>query len=131
MLPEPQDQQQTTVNTIGATSQQALINAIGTTNHQIDWATATLLIANQKVKSNSKTSKGARGGTFASSAIVALINQPGVIGVRFYYAQKTDGTPTIVLVGVSQSGQVMTAGTLFWTTMHHVLRFVIDGSESY
>ncbi|MGD1045038.1 MAG: hypothetical protein ABR936_06895 [Bacteroidota bacterium] len=106
--PEPQDQGQ------------ALVNALSTANHQIDWGTATFLIANQKgnLKTNltanaaARVTKGTSGGTFAVSAIQTLINQPGVIGLKYYFAQNTDGTPTIVLVAVNGQGKTMTAMAL-------------------
>jgi len=106
--PEPQSQGQ------------ALVNALNTANHQIDWSTATTLIANQKgglktgISANAATrvTSGTKGGVFARSAVDKLLAQPGVIGVQFYFATKTDGTPTIVLVGVNTAGQAMTAGTV-------------------
>jgi hypothetical protein len=105
-VPEPQDQQQ------------ALVNALNTANHQIDWSSATLLIANQKnnlktnLIANAKATKGTRGGTFARSAIDQILAQPGVMGIRYYFAQTTDGTATIVLVGVNNQGQAMVTGAV-------------------
>ncbi|MCX6122556.1 MAG: hypothetical protein NTX44_13185 [Ignavibacteriales bacterium] len=107
---EPQDQGQ------------ALVNALSTANHQIDWATASQLIANQKgsispnlsISANaaSRVTKGTRGGTFARSAIDQILAQPGVIGLRYYFAKNADGSPTIVLVGVNTQGQAMTSAAV-------------------
>jgi hypothetical protein len=108
---EPQDQNQ------------ALVNALSTANHQIDWATASQLIANQKavnLKTNltassnaaSRVTKGTSGGTFARRAIDQILAQPGVIGIRYYYAKNADGSPTIVLVGVNTVGQAMTTAAV-------------------
>jgi len=106
-VPEPQSQPQD------------LVNALNTANHQIDWSTASLLIANHQrggIRTNisanaaSRVTKGTKGGTFARRAFDQLLAQPGVIGVRFYFAQKTDGTPTVVVVGVNTAGLAMTSG---------------------
>jgi len=111
-VPEPQDQGQ------------ALVNALSTANHQIDWGRATQLIANQQRNLNTnlntpatanafgRVARGIRGGTFARRALDQILAQPGVIGVRYYFAQKTDGTPTIVLVGVNTAGLAMTTGAV-------------------
>jgi hypothetical protein len=108
-VPEPQSQPQD------------LVNALNTANHQIDWSTANLLIANRH--SNLRTNlpatastiakaKGTNGGTFARRAFDQILAQPGCIGVRFYFAQKTDGTPTVVVVGVNAQGLAMTSGAV-------------------
>ena len=100
---EPQDQNQ------------ALVNYLFSTNHQIDGGTANMLIANSKgnlrtnLAANSKASK-VTGGTFSRRAFESILNQPGCIGIRYYFAQNNDGTPTIVLVGVNAQGQAMTSG---------------------
>jgi hypothetical protein len=106
-VPEPQDQNQ------------VLVNALSTANHQIDFGTATRLIGNQKgnlktnfnamVNNNARGTKGARGGTFARSAFDQILAQPGVIGIRYYYALNDDGSPTLILAGVNTQGQLMTA----------------------
>jgi hypothetical protein len=109
-VPEPQSQDQ------------ALVNYLNTANHQIDWGTATQLIANQKsgiktnlntsINANARVTTGTRGGTFARRALDQILAQPGVIGVRYYFATKPDGSPTIVLVGVNMAGQAMTTGAV-------------------
>jgi type II secretory pathway pseudopilin PulG len=98
--------------------QQALVNALRTVNHQIDVGTASRLIANLKgnVKTNLPTTanaavlKGNRGGVFARSAFDKILSQPGVIGIRTYYAANDDGSSTLVLVGVDDQGQDMSTG---------------------
>jgi hypothetical protein len=100
---EPQDQHQ------------AFVNVLNTTNHQIDAATMVRLIANQKstistnLTTNARTTKTASGGTFARSAFDKILAQPGVVGIRYYFATKDNGNPTIVLVGVSSQGLDMAA----------------------
>jgi hypothetical protein len=94
---------------------QSLVDLLNTTNHQIDPTTALRLIANLKgkIKTNATTSAistnprgiiGTRGGAFSRRIIDKILAQPGCIGIRFYYAQKDDGTPTVVLLGVSSAG---------------------------
>ena len=95
---EPQDQRQ------------AFVNVLNTANHQIDAATMVRLIANQKstvstnLTTNARTTKAASGGTFARSAFDKILAQKGVVGIRYYFAAKDNGNPTIVLVGVSAQG---------------------------
>jgi hypothetical protein len=103
-VPEPQDQNQT------------LSNALNTANHQIDAATMVRLIANNNTKnlrttlsaSAAKAAKTVTGGVFARSAFDKIL-QPGVVGIRYYFATKDNGNPTIVLVGVNAQGQDMSA----------------------
>ena len=79
-----------------------------------------MLIANLKgslkpgISSNAaiRVTTGTKGGVFARRALDQILAQPGVIGIQFYFAQKTDGTPTIVLVGVSAAGQAMSTGAV-------------------
>jgi hypothetical protein len=53
-----------------------------------------------------------RGGYFGRSAFDKILAQPGCVGIRFYYAQKDDGSPTMVLVGIDNGGNDMTLGPL-------------------
>lgn len=41
-----------------------------------------------------------------------ILDQPGCIGVRYYRALNADGDPSMILVGVDQAGDDMTAGLL-------------------
>ena len=101
--PEPQSQDQT------------LVNMLNTTNHQIDATTALRLISNLKgnIKTNLSAAAtsasvrkgiGTRGGAFSRRIFDKILAQPGCIGIRYYYAQKDDGTPTIVVLGVNAAG---------------------------
>jgi hypothetical protein len=100
---------------------QALVNALNTANHNIDWGTASTLIANKTITlrtgltANAATAAKAKtvtGGVFARSAFDKILSQPGVIGIRYYYAQTADGTPTLVLAGVNSLGVTMTTGAV-------------------
>lgn len=103
-IPAPQDQQAMT---------SAQINA----NHQVDLRTAIRLIRNHKANNAnnlaaSSSSSQAKGGFFARNAFDKILAQPGVVGIRYYYAQNDDGSPTIVLVGVNAIGQDIVSGAI-------------------
>ena len=83
----------------------------GNEDHQVDLVTAVRLI--KKHKSNLKAVPAdIKGGLFARSAFDKILAQPGVAGIRYYYAQKDDGNPTLVLVGVDAKGQDMQTGLI-------------------
>lgn len=48
--------------------------------------------------------EGRKGGFFGAEAIQQLLDQEGCIGIRYYYAIDSNGSPTIVLVGVDAHG---------------------------
>jgi len=103
-VPAPQDQQ-------------AMTSAIINTNHQIDLGTAIRIIRNHKANqtNNLATSSKAssiKGAFFARSAFDKILAQPGVVGIRYYYAQHDDGTPALVFVGVDAKGKDMVTGYL-------------------
>jgi hypothetical protein len=77
-------------------------------NHAITPAEASVLTANYRRRSTS----GIKGGLFWKEAIENVVRQTGCIAMRYYYAQKDDGTPAIVLVGVDANGHDMTGGFL-------------------
>jgi hypothetical protein len=52
------------------------------------------------------------GGSFDRGIIDKILAQPGCVGLRFYYGQNEDSTPSLVLVGVDSSGKDMTKGTI-------------------
>ena len=81
----------------------------GNENHQVDLATALRFIKNHK--SNLKA-PSIKGGFFARNAFEKILAQPGVIGIRYYYAQTDDGIPTLVLVGVDGKGQDIQTGLI-------------------
>jgi len=53
-----------------------------------------------------------KGGYFDRSIFDKILAQNGCIGVRCYYAQKDDGSPSLVLVGVDTQGKDMASGIL-------------------
>ncbi len=81
----------------------------GNEKHEVDLATAMRYINNYKTNPKVPSIKG---GFLARNAFEKLLAQPGVIGIRIYYAQLDDGTPTFVLVGVDANGKDMNSGLL-------------------
>jgi hypothetical protein len=49
---------------------------------------------------------------FLRQFVDEMLAQPGVAGVRLYYGQNAAGQPTLVMVGVDQNGNDVTAGTI-------------------
>jgi len=81
----------------------------GNENHQVDLVTAVRYIKNHK--SNLKA-PSINGGFFGRNAFDKILAQPGVIGIRYYYAQTDDGISTLVLVGVDAKGQDIQTGLI-------------------
>jgi hypothetical protein len=89
--------------------QQVLSSAQINADHQVDLVTAVRFINNYK--SNLKV-PSIKGGFFARSAFDKILAQSGVVGIRYYYAQTDEGTPTLVLVGVDGKGQDIQTGVI-------------------
>ena len=53
-----------------------------------------------------------KGAYFGRSVFDKILAQSGCIGVRYYYAQGDDGTPTLVVVGVDRGGNDITGGSI-------------------
>lgn len=70
---------------------------------------ASKLTANYR-KSASKGPVSAGG--FWKEAIQGITDQTACVAVRFYYAQKDDGSPALVLVGVDANGNDLTSGVM-------------------
>jgi hypothetical protein len=81
----------------------------GNEDHQVDLVTAVRFINNHKSNLKAPSTKG---GFFGRNAFEKILAQPGVIGIRYYYAQKDAGTSTLVLVGVDAKGQDMQTGLI-------------------
>jgi hypothetical protein len=79
----------------------------GNGNHVISVDQAARFIQNFKQNPTAPTIKG---GYFDRNIFDKILAQGGVVGIRYYYAAKDDGTPTIVLVGVDSTGSDMVQG---------------------
>jgi hypothetical protein len=95
---------------LGASSLSARQQQItGTENHVITLDQAVKLVQNYSFSPTAPTTKG---GVFARTIFDKILSQSGCVGIRYYYAKKDDGTPTLVLVGVDNAGNDMTVGVL-------------------
>ncbi|MFA8343130.1 MAG: hypothetical protein ACEPO8_09210 [Rhodothermaceae bacterium] len=45
-----------------------------------------------------------KGGFFGKEALMELLNQPGCIGMRYYYGRSDDDMKNLILVGVNEDG---------------------------
>jgi hypothetical protein len=93
------------VTTAGARQQQFT----GSENHVIALDQAVKLVQNYQMSPRVPSIKG---GYFGRSIFDKILSQSGCVGVRFYFAQKDDGSSTIVLVGVDNATNDMTSGIL-------------------
>jgi hypothetical protein len=53
-----------------------------------------------------------KAGLITASAVQDLLNQPGCLGVRIYFALNTNNDLTTVMVGTNSTGEDMTDGIL-------------------
>ncbi len=81
----------------------------GNENHDISLADASDLTRNFRSKAGKDAIKG---GFFGLAALQQLLDQEGVVGLRYYYAQEADGRPVLVLVGVDANGNDLVDGFL-------------------
>ena len=58
------------------------------------------------------SSGGVKAQYFGRAGIMNILNQPNCIGLRIYYGMNSDGTPTLVLVGVDALGKELADGPL-------------------
>lgn len=81
----------------------------GHENHSVTLAQAVKFVQNFKTNPAAPSIKG---GFIGRDALDSLLAQSGCIGVRYYYAKKDDGSPTLVLVGVGPDGNDLEQGVL-------------------
>jgi len=81
----------------------------GNENHLITLDQAVKYVQNFRSFPSVPTIKG---GYIGRNAFDKVLAQPGCVGIRFYYAQKDDGSPALVLVGVDGAGNDLTQGPL-------------------
>jgi hypothetical protein len=81
----------------------------GDEKHDVSLTDAARFV--QNFKSN-PVAPSTKGGYFGRNIIDKILGQPGVVGVRYYYAAQDDGSPTIVLVGVDSTGADMVQGVI-------------------
>ncbi len=81
----------------------------GNENHVVTLDQAVKYIQNFK---QNPVAPSMKGGYFGRNIFDKILAQGGVVGIRYYYAAKDDGTPTLVLVGVDSTGNDMVQGVL-------------------
>ena len=79
----------------------------GNEDHDIALNDAASLTRNFRDRAGKNAIKG---GFFGQAALQQLLDQDGVVGIRYYYAQENDGRPVLVLVGVGNDGNDMVEG---------------------
>ena len=78
-------------------------------NHMVTLAEAGVLTANYRKQVGTEAVKG---GMFFKEILEKIINQPGCVGLRYYYGWQENGTPALVLVGVDAQGRDIVRGIL-------------------
>lgn len=81
----------------------------GNEDHSITLEEAAQLTANYRHNAGEKAIKG---GFFGKTTFKNIIDQKGCVGIKFYYGQKSDGTPCLVLVGADAAENDMTGGLI-------------------
>lgn len=81
----------------------------GNEDHSITLAEASELTQNYR---DAAESNAIQGSFFGKSALQRILDQGGCVGIRIYYAQEDDGTPTLVLVGVDENEDDLIDGEL-------------------
>ncbi len=56
---------------------------------------------------NSTSFNSIKGGFYGKNKILAILNQPNCVGIRYYYGMNDKGEPVIVLVGEDNKGMCM------------------------
>lgn len=78
-------------------------------DHQISLVDAKRYIANY---SQNPTAPTIKAGFFWRTIFDKILEQPGCVGIRIYYAKMDDGSPTFVIVGVDEHEKEITAGII-------------------
>lgn len=73
----------------------------GKENHKISMREAQKLMANFRKQ---VPEASVIGGFFGKNALMNILAQPGVVGIRAYFANEENGTPTLILFGVNANG---------------------------
>jgi hypothetical protein len=55
---------------------------------------------------------GVKAGTFDRAQVLALLEQPACVALRVYFGRHADGTPALVLTGVDNADDDLSAGTI-------------------
>lgn len=91
------------------TQPEQMTRVTGQEDHSISLTEASQFTANYR---NSMDEGTAIGGVFGEDAVLAILNQDGVVGLRYYYAMDNAGKRVMVLVGVNEEGDDIVDGLL-------------------
>jgi len=81
----------------------------GNEEHSISLSEASSLTRNFR---NAVGDSAPKGGFFSKAALQTILNQEGCVGIRFYYGQEEDGTPTLILVGADEEENDLIEGKI-------------------
>ncbi|MFQ6103026.1 MAG: hypothetical protein ACE5OP_01895 [Candidatus Glassbacteria bacterium] len=81
----------------------------GNENHTITLEEASKFTRNYREKA---PSGAILGGYFGKEALQRVLNQENCVGIRYYHAEKDDGTSVLILVGVDASENDLIGGEL-------------------
>ncbi len=91
----------------------------GKENHSITLAEARHFVDNHRDGKqlfdrhvDRRDSDQIKGGYFSREIYEKILSQEGCVGIRNYFAENTDGTPTIVMVGVDTRGHDQITGVV-------------------
>lgn len=80
----------------------------GNENHDIPLNTASAWTANYRNANPNQI----KGHYFGKTAILAILEQSGCVGIRVYYAINSDGVKQLIVVGVDANGNDLYNGLL-------------------
>lgn len=86
----------------------------GDGNHVVTLDVAARYVQNFR---NNPVAPAIKGGYFGRNIFDKILAQPGAFGIRYYYAAKDDGSPTLVLVGVDSAGNDIVQGVIGEVTL--------------
>ena len=78
-------------------------------NQSISLNAASELTRNYRQREGTAAIKA---GGFWKENVQKILDQPGCVGLRCYYASHDDGSPAIVLVGIDEKGNDLTDGPM-------------------
>jgi hypothetical protein len=81
----------------------------GAEKHQVALTDAVKYVQNFRKNPQTITTQG---GSLNRAIFDKILAQPDCEGIRFYYAQNDNGSPTLVLVGITAKGSDMTKGAI-------------------
>lgn len=82
--------------------------ALPARNHRITLDEGAALTARYRAAKISEVKAGA----FHKDQVLELLNQPGCVALRIYFAWQEDGAPALVLAGMDKNDKDLTGGVI-------------------